>query len=200
MKFRTMFVAMAVGASALLAAQAPEVNLPPSPRGSAAVQVSGSWAGTGADRKYSGGLWITVDYGRPVLRGRENIFGRGADYGTTVNAGAPIWRAGANEPTKFVTQAPLVIGGKAVAPGEYSILVDLKEKAWTFVLSNQQGLTGSSNYDAKFDVARAPMRLTTSPMVIEQFTIGFSDVKTDRGSLYMPWDRTIATVDFTVGK
>ena len=32
---------------------------------------------------------------------------------------------------------------------------------------------------------RAPMRLSTSPMSIEQFTIGFADVKPDRGSLYM---------------
>ena len=43
-------------------------------------------------------------------------------------------------------------------------------------------------------------RITCAAMAIEQFTIGFADVKPDRGSLYMVWDRTIATVDFTVKK
>ena len=128
-----------------------------------------------------------------------------------MNPTGPVWRAGANETTRLVTQVPLVIGGKTIAAGEYNVLVELKEKAWTLVLSNQPvqptfdandkvRLLGSTNYDPKFDVVRAPMRLTTSPVSMEQFTIGFADVKPDRGSLYMAWERTIATVDFTVGK
>ena len=70
-------------ATGLLRAQAPppEVKLPTSPRGTAAIQVGGSWSGTGDDRRYTGGSWITVDYGWPILRGRENIFGAGAAYG-----------------------------------------------------------------------------------------------------------------------
>ena len=150
-----------------------------------------------------------MDYGRPVLRGRENIFGAVSEYGKTVNHTGPVWRAGANETTRLVTQVPLVIGGKTIEAGEYNVLVELKEKAWTLVLSNQPvqptfdandkvRLLGSTNYDPKFDLVRAPMRLTTSPVSIEQFTIGFADVKPDRGSLYMAWERTIATVDFTV--
>ena len=55
---------------------------PASPRGDAATQI--------------GETWITVNYGRPILRGRTNIFGAGDSYGQTVNAGAPVWRAGAN--------------------------------------------------------------------------------------------------------
>ena len=93
----------------------------------------------------------------------------------------------------------------------YSVFVDLKENAWTLVLSTQPvmpkydpkdkvQLYGAYNYDPKFDVLRAPMKLSTSPMSIEQFTIGFADVRSDRGSLCMAWDRTSATVDFTVKK
>ena len=211
MGFRTQIAVLVAAATTIVAAQVPKIDLPPSPRGSAAVQVGGSWSGEGTDRRYSGGLWITVDYGRPNLRGRVNIFGSGADYGKTVLAGATIWRAGANETTRLVTQAPLVLGGKTIAPGEYNVLVDLKEKVWTLVLTNQPNqpkfdpedkvrLLGSTNYDPKFDLLRVPMRLSTSPTSIEQFTIGFSDVKTDRGTLYMSWEKTIASVDFTVGK
>ena len=202
-----MLALVVAAAGALVSAQVPEFKLSPSPRGTAATQVGGTYSGT----TYSGGSWITVDYGRPILRGRQNIFGTGADYGKTVLAGATIWRAGANETTRFLTQVPLEIGGKTIAPGEYNILVDLKEKAWTFVLTNQPiqpafdandkvRLIGATNYDPKFDLVRAPMRVTTSTTSIEQFTIGFSDVKADRGTLYMAWDRTIASVDFVVKK
>ena len=207
MRFKTKALIMVVAASAFVGAQAPEVTLPPSPRGSAAIQVGGTWT----DGRHTGGSWITVDYGRPILRGRENIFGTGADYGKTVLAGAAIWRAGANETTRLLTQVPLLIGGKTIAAGEYNLLVDLKDKAWTFVLSNQPiqpafdandkvRLSGATNYDPKFDLVRAPMRLTTSPMSIEQFTIGFADVKGDRGAIYLAWDRTIASIDFAVAK
>jgi hypothetical protein len=152
-----------------------------------------------------------VDYGRPILRGRENIFGAGATYGKIANPDAPIWRAGANATTRLTTQVPLEIGGKTIPAGEYNVLVDLKENAWTLVLSTQPNqpqydpndkvlLYGAYNYDPKFDVLRTPMRLSTSPTSIEQFTIGFADVKPDRGTLYMAWHRTIASVDFSVAK
>jgi hypothetical protein len=206
-----MLIATLVAAGVVVQAQAPEVKLPPSPRGTAAIQVGGTWTGSGDDRRYTGGSWITVDYGRPILRGRENIFGAGATYGKSVNPDAPIWRAGANATTRLTTQVPLEIGGKAIAPGEYNMFVDLTEKTWTLVLSTQPVqpkydpndkvlLYGAYNYDPKFDIVRAPMRLTTSTMSIEQFTIGFADVKTDRGVLYMAWDRTVGSIDFTVRK
>jgi hypothetical protein len=208
------FVQMAISlfaAGVLLQAQVPEVKLPASPRGTSAIQVGGTWSGTGDSRRYTGGSWITVDYGRPILRGRENIFGTGAEYGKTVNPDAPIWRAGANDTTRLTTQVPLELGGKMIGAGVYNVLVDLKENEWTLVLSTQPLqpkfdpndkvlLYGSYNYDPKFDVLRAPMRLSTSAMSIEQFTIGFADVESDRGVLYMAWDKTIGSIDFRVRK
>lgn len=209
MRFGSACFAVMVAASAASSAQVPDIKLPSSPRGTAAIQVGGSWTGPEAERRYTGGSWITVDYGRPIMRGRERIFGAGDRYGKTVNPDAPLWRAGANETTRLTTQAALEIGNKTVPPGVYNVFVDLKEKAWTLVLSTQPVqpkydpndkvlLYGAYNYDPKFDVLRAPMRLTTSAVSLEQFTIGFADVKQDRGSLYMAWDRTVATVDFVV--
>jgi hypothetical protein len=52
-------------------------------------------------------------------------------------------------------------------------------------------------YDPKFDVARVPMRLQPLPMSIEQLTIGFADARTDGGTLFIAWDRTMASADFT---
>ena len=182
----------------------PDVKLPASPRGQAAIQLLGKYE----KGRYVGGQWITVDYGRPILRGRANIFGSGADYGKTANPDAPIWRAGANDTTRLTTQASLTFGTAGLKPGVYNVFVDLKEGAWTLVMSTQGVqpkydpndkvlLYGAYNYDPKFDVLRVPMRVSPLPMSIEQLTIGFSDVRTDGGSLFIAWDKTMAAADFT---
>ena len=201
-------VAVLCGAmSVLLAAQAiPDVKLVPSPQGQAAIQVGGRWDKTPeGGQTYRDGKWIVVDYGRPLLRGRSEIFGAGADYGKTVNAGAPLWRAGANDTTRLTTQVPLEIGGKTLAPGVYNVFVDLKPANWTLVLSNQPvqekfdpndkvRLSGATNYDPKFDLLRAPMTVSTGNATTEQFTIGFTNVIATGATLSMAWDRTVATV------
>jgi hypothetical protein len=82
---------------------------PLSPAGTSATMVGGTWGAPDKDgeRQYSGGKWIEVTYSRPMLRGRTDIFGKGADYGKTVNGGAPVWRAGANQTTKLKTEVPI---------------------------------------------------------------------------------------------
>lgn len=208
MKSCTWLVAALLAAAPSFAQTPPEVKLPPSPLGHAAAQVSGSWTTVDGQQRYTGGKWITVDYSRPILRGRDNIFGSGADYGKAVSGGDPVWRAGANATTRLTTQAPLVFAGKTVPPGVYSMLVELKEGAWTLVLSSQPVLEsfdpnekvklyGSTNYDPKHDVVRVPMKVMTSTVSVEQFTIGFVNMTAKGGSLAMWWDKTMAVADFT---
>ena len=205
--------ALAFAGSVALAQQAAApAPMPASPRGTAATQVSGKWIEEkpGAEPRYREGKWIVVDYGRPILRGRKDIFGTGADYGTKVNAGAPVWRAGANQTTRLKTEVPLVFAGKTLPAGEYSVFVDLKPGAWTLIFStepfqqkydpNSKTETwGSDNYDPKFDVIRVPMKTTTGALSVEQFTIGFADMTQQGGTLAMWWDKTMTTVAFTVG-
>jgi len=211
MKRMLVVLSLAITAIQVLAARQtpPAVNLQPSPRGLSATQVGGAWSGPVGEQQYKGGQWITIDYGRPILRGRQNIFGSGADYGKTANPDAAIWRAGANDTTRLTTQVSLGFGEKTIAPSIYNIFVDLKPNAWTFVLNTQPVqpkydpnekvlLYGAYNYDSKFDVLRTPMRLSNSPVSIEQFTINFADVAAKGGSIVMSWDKTVATVDFTV--
>jgi Protein of unknown function (DUF2911) len=197
----TAMVAAAIAMSAVLVAQTkPDVK---------AIQVGGTWTTVDGDQRYTNGSWITVDYGRPILRGRTNIFGSGASYGKVVNPDSALWRAGANDTTRLTTQVPLVIGGTTIQPGVYNVFVDLKEGAWTMVLSTQPVqpkydpndkvlLYGAYNYDKKFDVLRAPMRLSTSPASVEQFTIGFVDVTNSRVTMTMAWDKSVAAIDLGI--
>jgi hypothetical protein len=185
---------------------------PASPPGTAATQVAGKWAWGEPDAppRYSGGKWIEITYSRPVLRGRTAIFGTAADYGAKVSDGNPVWRAGANQTTRLSTEVPLVFGGKTLPAGEYSVFVALKPGAWTLVFSKQpfqqkydpKNTTetwGSYNYDQSQDVLRVPMEVGTSPHSVEQFTIGFVDMTQAGGKLAMWWEKTVATVAFTVG-
>ena len=183
-----------------------------SPAGTAATQVGGKWTNPESEeRRYTGGKWIEVTYSRPVLRGRTDIFGKGVNYGKTVLAGAPLWRAGANQTTRLKTEVPLEIGGKKLEPGEYSLFVDLKESGWTLVVSTQGyqekydandkvKTWGAFGYDSKFDVARAPMKMMTPAVSIDQFTIGFVNMTDKGGAIAMGWDKTAAVVPFTVAQ
>lgn len=186
---------------------------PLSPAGTAATMVGGTWSAPDKDgeRKYSGGKWIEVTYSRPMLRGRTEIFGKGADYGKAVNGGAPVWRVGANQTTKLKTEVPLTLGGKRLEPGSYDLFVELKEGAWTLIVSTQPTqdqydpkdetrIWGSYGYDPKFDVVRVPMTMLAPAVSVDQFTIEFVDMSDAGGKLAMAWEKTGAFVPFTVAK
>ncbi|MCC7035082.1 MAG: DUF2911 domain-containing protein [Acidobacteria bacterium] len=205
----TVVLTAAAGAVAL-AQGVPGVKLPASPAGQAAVQVGGTWEKTAeGGQRYRDGKWVVVNYGRPLLRGRKDIFGAGAEYGQQVIDGSAIWRAGANDTTTLTTQVPLILGGKTIEPGVYNVFVDLKPGAWTLVLNTQTrqekydpndkvNLFGAYNYDSTSDVLRAPMTVRTTTESVEQFTIGFVNVTDRAATLTMAWERTVASIDLRV--
>jgi Protein of unknown function (DUF2911) len=184
---------------------------PASPTGTSATQVGGKYATPpGADEpQYQGGKWIEITYSRPIKRGRD-LFGSGADYGKKLNGGAPVWRAGANVTTRLKTEVPLVINGKTVAPGEYSMFIDLKPNNWTLIVSNwpaqtrydpsnKAALWGAYDYTPDKDVVRTPMTLATLPFAVDQLTWNFVDMTDAGGKIAIMWDKNVATVAFRVG-
>lgn len=200
---------VAAVAAPLAAQTVPEVKLPPSPAGSAAVQLGGRWEQTANGERYRDGKWVVVQYGRPLLRGRTGIFGSGADYGKRVNPDAAIWRVGANDTTTLTTQVPLQIGNGSIPPGVYNVFADLKATGWTLVLNTQPRqpkydpndkvlLYGAYNYDAKQDVLRAPMTVKTVSESVEQLTIGFVNASASGATLTVAWDKTVASIDLRV--
>lgn len=169
---------------------------PASPEGSSATQVNGKW--------------IEIVYGRPILRGRTNIYGSGSDYGQKLYDGGPVWRAGANVSTRLRSEAALEIGGRRVAPGEHVMLIDLKsEKEWTLILTSQpyaldfdpkntRDLYGGYNYRPDHDVARVPMKVESLPFTVDQLTWAFTDVTPAGGTLRIAWERVMASAPFKI--
>jgi hypothetical protein len=183
---------------------------PASPTGSAATQVGGKYVPGNDGPVYQGGKWIEMTFGRPIKRGRDLFGGTGANYGKVVNPDAPLWRAGANVSTQLKTDVPLVINGKNVPAGSYTMFIDLKPNNWTLVLSrweaqttydpkNKGALWGAYEYTPDKDVVRAPMTLSTLPFSVDQLAWQFLDMTDAGGKIAIMWDKTVASVPFKVG-
>jgi hypothetical protein len=145
-----------------------------SPRGEAKASVDGAN--------------IVVDYGRPQKRGRE-IFGKVVPFGQ-------VWRTGANTATQFKTDRALVIAGKTLPAGSYSIFSIPQARAWTIIINAQTNQAGTA-YDAARDVMRVPARVLPLRDVVEQFTIAVTD-EAKGGTLRFQWDKSEAVLPFTV--
>ena len=179
---------------------------PASPVGTAATEIGGKYDNA-AEPSYKGGKWIEITYGRPIKRGRDVFGGAGDKYGKVANPDAPVWRAGANNSTQLKTEVPLTINGKTIAPGTYTMFIDLKPNAWTLIVSTWKAQTrydpkntaeiwGAYGYTPDKDVVRAPMKLESPPHAIEQLTWQFVDMTDAGGSLAIVWDKTMASVPF----
>ena len=201
---RTRIAAAILGTAALGAVCVAQSRRVASPPGASATELGGRYT---ERQGYVGGKWIEIRYGRPIKRGRD-LFGP-ADYAEALNDGAPVWRAGANVSTRLVTELPIVIGGKSVAPGEYTLFIDLQPGGWTLILStwaaqmsydtnNKTALFGAFDYTPDKDVVRVPMTRETLAHSFDQFSWEFVDVSERGGSLAVIWDSQMASAPFTV--
>lgn len=202
MMMKTCLTIVAVIAAAIpLSAQSPPRRIA-SPPGASATEVGGRYD----EREgYVGGKWLEVRYGRPIKRGRD-LFGP-SDYAEMLNDGAPVWRAGANVSTRLNIEVPIVLGGKTIQPGEYSLFIDLQPGAWILIVSswaaqttydvnNKNALFGAYDYTPDKDVVRVPMTRATLPYSFDQLSWQFLDMSDKGGTLALLWDRQVAHVSF----
>jgi hypothetical protein len=149
---------------------------PASPRDSLKVTVAGSE--------------IAVNYGRPSKRGRV-IFNGLADMKWGM-----VWRTGANEATHVTTSKALDFGGKVVPAGKYTLWTKLEENGKWELIVKQTGQWGTA-YDAKQDLVRIPMTVTSSNPVVEKMEIQVKPAGKG-GELVIAWDTYKAVAAFTV--
>jgi hypothetical protein len=135
-----------------------------------------------------GGKSIKTDYSSPRLRGRKMI-GEHEPYGE-------VWRNGANEATTFVTSTDLVVGGKSVPAGSYTIFVIPNADKWTLIVNKKTGEWGIPYKYESDELVRVDMALSKLPSPVENFTIAYD--KTASGcALREDWDTTRASVDIS---
>lgn len=133
------------------------------------------------------GLELSVAYSQPYKKGRE-IFGGLVPYGET-------WRTGANEATVFTTNRDLVINGKTLPAGEYTLWTVPNKDSWEIMFNDGTygwGVSvmkgGKASHNPEEDVIVATVPVQNRNTVTEQFVIDFED--TDALMLTMTWDQT----------
>jgi hypothetical protein len=125
-----------------------------------------------------GGATFTVDYGRPLARGRT-LLGDVIPYDR-------VWRTGANAATQFTTSAPITLAGMVVPAGSYTLWTVPRAKGVELIVNRQTGQWGTG-YDPARDLARAPMKSETLAAPVERFTISIDSVAARSGVLSLAW-------------
>jgi len=111
------------------------------------------------------GKSVTIDYGRPSLKGRA------MSALLAQLAADRMWRAGENQVTTLTTETPLVIGRKRIPAGTYSLYVHVPATGpWSLVLNTDKGVPLASIFPA------APAELRDAPWPhIQDYTKTIAD-------------------------
>ena len=122
---------------------------------------------------------VAVEYGRPVLAGRDML--------GQAKAGTP-WRMGAGSPTSLKTEADLTFGAATLPKGSYILTAVKNDKGdWTVIATNPE---------TKAKVAEMPLTSTTLKAPVEQFTIELTG-KDNAGEFAMMWGTSKMAAPFT---
>jgi hypothetical protein len=141
--------------------------------------------------KFADGKTITVNYSSPRRRGRK-IFGDLVPFGE-------VWRAGADDATSFVPNVDVIVGGKSVPAGRYTLFALPAPTKWTLIVSKQIGEFGIPYPGEKFDFARLEMKLSKLSSPLENFTISF-DQAGSSCTMKLDWETTRASIDIAEKK
>lgn len=155
----------------------------------AAGKPMGELSGRGESTTTVAGAEITLDWGRPLKRGRE-IFGALVPWNR-------VWRTGANQATHFTTSHDLRVGNATIPAGTYTLFSIPRPDGWTLIINKRTNINGQA-YDAEHDLVRLEMQVRELPEVVEAFTILAEETGDGGGVLRFQWDRTEAYLPFTV--
>ncbi|MFS8087166.1 MAG: DUF2911 domain-containing protein, partial [Acidobacteriota bacterium] len=166
---------------------------------------------------------ISITYHRPAVKGRAvwgdvsaekvaalikaNSVGAAAAGEGTVD-GAPgsgkdliapnghVWRAGANEATKFTVSDDVLVNTQKLAAGAYSLHIIPGKEEWTVIFNKTADQWGSFRYDAKQDA----LRVKTKPVWLkdsqEQLSYEIPSLTTNSAQVILRWEKV--AVPFTV--
>lgn len=123
-----------------------------------------------------GGAHVSVDYGRPLLKGRDPL---------TLLKPGQVWRIGADASTTIESDKDLVIGGTKVPKGKHILLAQLVEPGkWALVVSSKPW----NQFEAGAKIAQTPLALAESTDPVEMVTIHLSE-KGGAGVIEITWGK-----------
>ena len=129
-------------------------------------------------RAHIGNVEFTIDYGRPLLRGRI-LLGDVIPYDR-------VWRTGANAATQFTTSAPIQLAGLHLPAGTYTLWAAPHTNGVDLIVNKQHGQWGT-DYDRSLDLGVAGMKSETVSPPSEEFTMAIIPADNHHGKLVMEW-------------
>lgn len=126
------------------------------------------------------GTTTTVNYSRPMARGRTGLFGSRVRWGE-------IWTPGANHATKLTVTKDVSIEGQAVPRGSYSVWIVVERGPWVMVLDRDTTLYHDQSPKERPGQIRFAVTRETRPFM-EGLTWWFPRVSGNSAILAMQWD------------
>ena len=131
-----------------------------------------------------GGAHVSVDYGRPSLKGRDPL--------KMIQPGK-VWRLGSDAPTTLESDRDLNFGGTVVPKGKHILLARYVESGkWELVFSSKPAM----QFEPGVQIAEVPLKFEESSDSIEIVTIRIS-VKGETGSIEIAWGKMRLSASFT---
>ena len=142
---------------------------------------------------------ITFDYSRPGVKERT-IWGELVPYGLApgnkYSEEKPFpWRAGANEKTTIAVSSDVLVDGKPLPAGKYSIHMIPSEKDWIVIFNKVSEGWGSYDYDEAEDALRVTVTPVAAPFE-EWMRFGFDDLAGTSAVAFLQWEKL--KVPFTI--
>jgi len=137
---------------------------------------------------------VKICYSRPALKGRHMVGGEAVPFGK-------VWRTGANETTKFITTAPVSVGGIDVPAGMYALYTVPGAVEWAVIINPAHEQWGRENFytdEVKArELGRAAVPVETLRQPIETFTIRAEPQPDGSAHLILEWETTRIRVPIT---
>ena len=130
---------------------------------------------------------VRIDYNRPGVKERV-IWGGLVPYNK-------VWRAGANEATKFTFSTDVKINGKTLRAGSYSFFVIPTKENWTMIFNKVADQWGAFEYNEAEDALRFDV---TPEEGIMQEWLAYTISKTSKNSAVVKLEWEKLKVPFTI--
>jgi hypothetical protein len=163
---------LSIAASSLAAQEAPKIK--PSQHGTVSQRINETV--------------ITLEYNRPVARGRE-LFGRLVPYGR-------IWCPCADDATTVEFSTAVTIDGQELAKGKYSLWTEPGAEEWTVVFNRT-----SSTWHTRYPEGQDALRVKVKPRAgshMETLAFYFPVVDGRKAELVLHWGTVVVPIGIEV--
>lgn len=133
-----------------------------------------------------GGTKITIQYNRPVARGRE-LFGKLVPYGKA-------WNPGADEATNITLSTPVRVNGQQLAAGSYTLWAIPSENQWTWIFSKAYPAFHVPYPGEGKDALRLSVK-SRSGLHMETLAFYFPAVDGKKAELVLHWGTIVVPVE-----